>query len=149
MAYCRWLAEAAGKSYNLPSEAEWEKAARRTDGRIFLWGDAFDKSKCNAKASGIGETTPVDRYPQGASPYGVLDMAGNVWEWTRIQWKSYPYDPADGREDVVVSVRRVVRGGAFYGNGRLVRCAVRAGGHPYYDLWNAGFRVVAAAPIRL
>ena len=134
MAYCKWLAEATGKLYTLPSEAEWEKAARGTDGRIYPWGNTFDKSKCNTGESGIGDTTPVGKFPQGASPYGVLDMVGNVWEWTRSQWKGYPYDPADGREDVSVSACRVLRGGAFNDDERLARCAYRDDRSPNYDL---------------
>ncbi|MGC9393874.1 MAG: SUMF1/EgtB/PvdO family nonheme iron enzyme [Anaerolineae bacterium] len=144
MAYCQWLAEATGKPYTLPSEAEWEKAARGTDGRLYPWGNTFDKSKCNVYASGIGETTPVDRYPQGASSYGVLDMAGNVCEWTCSQYKAYPYDPADGREDVSASARRVVRGGAFGNNGWGARCACRSYWGPDDDGRGRGFRVVVA-----
>jgi len=92
----------------------------------------------------------VDKYSQGASPYGVLDMAGNVWEWTRSQKQAYPYDPADRREDVAVFARRVVRGGAFYGSERSARCASRFRVYPYFDNTDGGFRVVvAAAPVRL
>lgn len=96
--YCRWLSEITGKSYRLPSEAEWEKAARGTDGRIYPWGDQWEAGRCNAQPSGKRDTTPVGAYPQGKSPYGLLDTAGNVWEWTRSLCKRYPYDPADGRE---------------------------------------------------
>ena len=81
IAYCRWLAEMTGKSYRLPSEAEWEKGARGSDGRIYPWGNRWDASRCNTYPGGPGDTTPVGTYPQGASPYGLLDMAGNVWDW--------------------------------------------------------------------
>ncbi|MBN2393495.1 MAG: SUMF1/EgtB/PvdO family nonheme iron enzyme [Anaerolineae bacterium] len=151
MAYCKWLAEATGKPYTLPSEAEWAKAARGTDGRLYPWGNTFDKNKCNVGESGVKDTTPVDRYPQGASPYGVLDMAGNVWEWTRSQFKAYPYDPADGREDVSASAGRVLRGGAFHNLEGYARCAVRDWYRPSDGYRDYGFRVVvvggAAAPI--
>jgi formylglycine-generating enzyme required for sulfatase activity len=125
-AYCRWLSEGTGLAVRLPSEAEWEKAARGTDGRIYPWGDAVPTDDlCNFNDSGRG-TTPVGRYsPQGDSPYGCADMAGNVWEWTRSLHDSYPYDPADGREDSEVDGPRVLRGGAFDDSARFVRCAYR------------------------
>ena len=84
--YCQWLSEVTGRSYALPSEAEWEKGARGTDGRIYPWGNQWDATRCNSWESRLGKTTSVHAYPQGASPYGVLDMAGNVWEWTRSLW---------------------------------------------------------------
>lgn len=82
--YCHWLAAQIGLDVTLPSEAQWEKAARGSgDKRRYPWGNEFNKYKANTSESGIKTTTPVDQYPAGASPYGVLDMSGNVWEWTR------------------------------------------------------------------
>jgi formylglycine-generating enzyme required for sulfatase activity len=82
MAYCTWRGQRAGRPLRLPSEAEWEKAARGTDGRYFPWGHIFDASRLNSADSGPYDTVPVGQYPQGQSPYGVLDMAGQVFEWT-------------------------------------------------------------------
>ena len=144
MEFCRWLTEVTGKVYTLPSEAEWEKAARGTDGRIYPWGDKWDVTRCNTDEGGIGHTTPVDAYPLGASPYGVLDTAGNVWEWTRSLWKYYPYDAADGREDLDSEGGRVARGGSFNSDRRSARCASRYGTYPDGGNLSLGFRVVVS-----
>jgi formylglycine-generating enzyme required for sulfatase activity len=144
VAYCRWLAEVTGRPYNLPSEAEWEKGARGTDGRIYPWGDRWDAKRCNTGEGGPGDTTSVGAYPQGASPYGLLDMAGNVWEWTRSIKKDYPYNSEDGRENLKAGDLRVVRGGAFYDGAWYVRCACRLGDSPFYRRRDYGFRVVVA-----
>jgi formylglycine-generating enzyme required for sulfatase activity len=150
--YCRWLSNVTGKPYSLPSEAEWEKAARGTDGRIYPWGNQWDATRCNIGKSRIATTTPVDAYPQGASPYGVLDMAGNVSEWTRSLWGEdwvypefrYPYHPNDGREnlDAPAKVGRVIRGGSFYLDRDYARCAYRGWFGPNYWYIDIGFRVV-------
>jgi len=155
LAYCRWLSERAAIPVTLPSEAEWEKAARGTDGRIYPWGDEPpDEGQCNF-GNNVKETTPVGRYsPQGDSPYGCVEMAGNVWEWTRSLWGEdlrkpdfkYPYDPEDGRENLETGrdVRRVLRGGAFLDEDRRVRCAARLRLDPNRRYGDFGFRVVAA-----
>jgi len=162
VAYCNWLSQVTGKVYCLPSEAEWEKAARGTDGRIYPWGDELpDERRCNF-GNIVGRTTAVGRYsPQGDSPYGCADMAGNVWEWTRSRIREsrhvggerwfemafrYPYDPEDGRENPGAGrdVLRVLRGGAFDYAGKLVRCAYRLPHDPSGRLGDIGFRVVAA-----
>jgi formylglycine-generating enzyme required for sulfatase activity len=146
MAYCRWLSEVTGGTYGLPSEAEWEKAARGTDGRIYPWGHEWDATRCNA-GNVVGDTTPVGAYPQGASPYGILDMAGNVWEWTRSLQGRYPY-PSDAkgreqREDLGPNDQpRVLRGGALCGHVSLVRCAFRHWFFPVGRSRDARFRVV-------
>jgi formylglycine-generating enzyme required for sulfatase activity len=158
MAYCRWLAEATGKAYGLPTEAEWEKAARGTDGRIWPWGDESpDKNRCNFGGDWLkGDTTPMGQYsPHGDSPYGCVDMAGNVWEWTLSLWGKdwdkpdfkYPYDSEDGHEDLKVGddILRVLRGGAFYSNVVDVRCAARYGYNPDLHHRVDGFRLCVAA----
>jgi serine/threonine-protein kinase len=143
LAYCKWLSEATGRSYRLPSEAEWEKAARGTDGNIYPWGNQWDAGRCNNEESGIGDTTPVGEYsPEGNSPYGCVDMAGNVLEWTSSLYKPYPYDAADGREDPDAEGARVLRGGAFGDEPGLVRCAFRPWSPPGSRGRSRGFRVV-------
>jgi formylglycine-generating enzyme required for sulfatase activity len=147
LAYCEWLSEETGEEMRLPTEAEWEKAARGTEGREYPWGDEFDKSRCNARESDIGGTTPVGRYsPRGDSPYAVADMIGNVWEWTSSLHRPYPYDPTDGREDLEAEGNRVLRGGSWLSDQDLARCAVRLGGHPEGLLDLGGFRCAKSAP---
>jgi formylglycine-generating enzyme required for sulfatase activity len=155
VAYSNWLSQVTGKPYRLPSEAEWEKGARGTDGRVYPWGDEpLDEGRCNFGGN-VGGTTPVGRYsPQGDSPYGCTDMAGNVWDWTRSLWGKdwhtpdfgYPYSPGDGREDLKASadIRRVVRGGSWDNIQRNARCAYRYRYIPDDFYGSVGLRVVVS-----
>lgn len=149
VAYCRWLAKTTGKPYRLPGEAEWEKGARGTDGRIYPWGNEWDANRCNSSEGGKGDTTPVEAYPAGASPHGLLDMSGNVWEWCSTIWqaKAYPFQVQDEWTQVYLdrtNVFRVLRGGAFIYDVHYVRCAVRSRFSPRYRNNPYGFRVVVS-----
>jgi len=148
VAYCRWLSEMTNEIYRLPSEAEWEYAARGSDGRRYPWGNAFDKDKCNTEEAGIGATTPVGQYsPAGDSPFGCADLIGNVWEWCSTIWteKAYPFQVQDEwTEDYLEKrERRVLRGGSFYNDQKTARAAFRYYIHLFRD-WDRGFRVVRA-----
>ena len=145
MAFCDWASQVTGRNVHLPSEAQWEKAARGTDGRIYPWGDQGpDRTYCNFNRN-VEDTTPVYKYsPKGDSPYGCVDMAGNVWEWTSSLHREYPYNPADGREDLKDRGTRVARGGAHYYLPEWSRCANRWGFNPEHAEGNLGFRVVVS-----
>jgi formylglycine-generating enzyme required for sulfatase activity len=148
--FCAWAGDVSGENIRLPSEAEWEKAARGTDGRKYPWGNQDpDVERCNYDEN-IGTTTRVGRYsPQGDSPYGCQDMAGNVMEWTSSLWGQnedepdykYPYRAGDGREYPESKGKRVVRGGSWYLSEYDLASACRAWHNsPSATSNNIGFR---------
>ena len=149
--FCTWLYELLKSEIpsdlilRLPTEAEWEKAARGKHGYVWSWGNNFDINRCNSSESGNTGSTPVGTYsPLGDSLYGCADMSGNVWEWTHSIFKEYPYKIFDGRETKKGNDRRVLRGGSFDSRERDVRCACRNSKLTFFVALNLGFRVVIA-----
>jgi formylglycine-generating enzyme required for sulfatase activity len=145
VAFCQWLSEQLGYPVRLPSEAEWERAARHTDGRIYPWGNEFDLRRCNMGETDIGGTAAVGLFPLGDAACGAADMVGNVWEWCSTKWLPDYVDYEVKVDNDLASIeRRVLRGGAFYSNAQLLRCTTRnsyaAPGNRYSSI---GFRVVA------
>jgi formylglycine-generating enzyme required for sulfatase activity len=167
IAFCRWLEEqlqvTGGKlqvrdrddglreinlepgtfNVQLPTEPQWEKAARSGDGRIYPWGAEPDPEKANYDDTGIGTTSAVGCFPGGVSPYGVEELSGNVWEWCRTKWES-DYRSYENDSTLEGTARRVVRGGAFGLPEYLVRCASRSDGLPHIRFNDVGFRVVVS-----
>jgi len=150
-AYCCWLCDRTAQHYRLPTEAEWEKAARGTDGRLYPWGNDFDAARCNTRAGGLGRTTLVDSYSQalhpergqgGESPYGCVGMVGNVSEWTLGRFMPYPVQAHDGRDEPQGRFERVTRGGSWHSPDFRARATARGMNDPEFRDHDLGFRCV-------
>jgi formylglycine-generating enzyme required for sulfatase activity len=156
MNFCQWLSSKEGRRYRLPTEAEWEYAARGTDGRVFPWGDRLDNGQCANFADrrsnfpwsdphiddGYAETAPVGSYPRSASPFGVEDLSGNVFEWCQDYFDFYrgqarlnPKGPNNG-------TKRIYRGGSWRSRANSLRASARAFNIPDYTANDVGFRIV-------
>jgi len=167
LAFCSWAAQVTGLPVRLPTEAEWEKAARGPQVRLFPWGDEWKSGLCNTSEEKLKGTTPVDQFsPQGDSPYGIADMGGNVQEWCSSMFGAYPYDPNDGREEHVYDLqganllpkiletgttsliesaeasigKAVIRGGSWRESKFQARCAYRGWAAPMHRSDDTGFR---------
>ena len=143
VAFCRWLSDKLGYDVDLPTEYEWEVAARYPDGRYYPWGNEFDATKANTKESGIGATSAVGDIPDGKNPaLGLYDLSGNVWEWCRNKYDT----PADIQVDGSNAIR-ALRGGSWGSGHGVARAAYRNGDNPLNRSTDDGFRLVRR-PVR-
>jgi formylglycine-generating enzyme required for sulfatase activity len=143
MAYCKWLSKKTGLTFGLPTEAQWEKAARGTDGRKYPWGNNEPDETLAYFHMKIGKTSRVGSYLRGASPYGLRDMAGNVWEWCR-DWYSFDYYSKSSRRNPPGSEAgsfRVLRGGGWAISAEFLCCAYRSHDRPSHRSSDLGFRL--------
>ncbi len=137
VAFTRWLSAKMGVSVTLPTEAQWVLAAQGRDERKYPWGKNFDKTRCNTSESEINKTTPVDSYPTGASPYGVMDMSGNVQEWCLNRY-GYP-----GKTDIRGDYHRILKGGSWAFDRDIAQVTYHGTeADPNYRNRDIGFRLV-------
>ncbi len=150
-AYCNWLSRITARQFRLPTEAQWEHAARGTKGFLWAWGNEWDSEKANTDEAEkkIGGTSPVGMYPNGASSYGAQDMIGNVWEWCLDWYNENEYKERLGKEaqdpyGAQSGNARVVRGGSWLNSRNFARCSYRFRLDPDYFNHSLGFRLVCS-----
>lgn len=145
IAYTEWLADMTGEPWRLPTEAEWEKAARwdvaARQARIYPWGDTWDMARCNNLESDMGEMIAIGNVPAGASPYGVQEMMGNVSQWCSSIYRRYPYTLRDNREKLDEPGSRIIRGSSYSAGAKFCRAAVRNASRPDDADKKTGFRL--------
>jgi formylglycine-generating enzyme required for sulfatase activity len=158
--FCDWLSRQDGKKYRLPTEAEWEYAARGTDGRSYPWGEKLNRgdlanlADCNTTFpwrdpeinNGFSETAPVGSFPRGASPFGVEDMSGNVWEWCLDFYEPYKGKERTNPRSALTVGRRIYRGGSWKSRASSLRTTTRNFNVPEYSANDVGFRIVCECP---
>ena len=154
--FCQWLSAREGRKYRLPSEAEWEYAARGSEPRIFPWGDKLDGGQFANLADkrtsfawrdtvlddGFAESAPVGSYPRGASPFGIEDMAGNVFEWCGDFFEPYRGRERHNPRSATTNAKRIYRGGSWKSRAVNLRATARNFNLPDYSSNDVGFRIV-------
>jgi formylglycine-generating enzyme required for sulfatase activity len=161
IAFCQWLSARDGRKYRLPTEAEWEYAARGTDNRVFPWGDRLDAGDYANFADrrttfawrdpniddGWAETAPVGSYPRGASPFGIEDLSGNVFEWCLDFFDVYRARNRVNPRGPLTGTKRVCRGGSWKSRAGTARASARAHNAPDFSSNDVGFRIVCECEI--
>ena len=143
-AYCNWLRRTTRKGYRLPTEAEWEKAARGPEGFHYPWGNEWRNDHCNSRETRMDRTSPVGIYLHGKSPYGCMDMAGNVLEWCTDWYDEnyYRQSPVQNPPGSATGEYRVLRGGSWNNRAETMHSSFRSRDVPAHGGNVVGFRIV-------